>query len=60
MSTKNRFGARIKKLEENTANRKPVLIWIEPDENAEAAARRYLSEHPEDAGREVLCLSWCG
>lgn len=54
----NSFRARLERLEKEAADCKPVLLWIEPGECAEAAVKKHLVEHPKDAGREVLCLSW--
>lgn len=54
----NGFRARLARLEKATTDDKPVLLWIEPEESAETAVKRHLNAHPEDAGREVLCLSW--
>jgi hypothetical protein len=39
--------------------RKPIrFVWAEPDETTEAATERYLEEHPEARGYELVVASW--
>jgi hypothetical protein len=39
--------------------RKPIrFVWAEPDETTEAATERYLEEHPEARGYELIVASW--
>lgn len=52
------FGKRLEKLEMALTDRTPKLLWMEPYETSDGVARRHLSAHPEDAGREMICISW--
>jgi hypothetical protein len=42
---------RIEKIEQQRSPRRPVLVWCELDETAEAA-------HPEDSGRRIIIVGW--
>jgi hypothetical protein len=48
---------RIEKIEQQRSPR-PVLVWCELDETAEAARQRHLAAHPEDSGRRIIIVGW--
>jgi hypothetical protein len=41
----------IEKIEQQRSPRRPVFVWRELDETAEAARQRHLAARPEDSGR---------
>ena len=47
------LAKRLKAVEQRRRSRRPVFVWRNMDESADAAIARHLAEHPADANRRI-------